>query len=80
MWIYACLLFFSLVSLSCACYERSLDFEPTAAYALRYIAEVHAAYVGEVEVRRIFDTYKSRFGYGEGETLELVSAKSAKAA
>ena len=48
--------------------------EPTAAY----IAEVHAAYVGEV--RRIFDTYKSRFGYAEGETLELVSAKSAKAA
>ena len=72
------MLFFSLVSLSCACYERSLDFEPTAAYALRYIAEVHAAYVGEV--RRIFDTYKSRFGYAEGETLELVSAKSAKAA
>ena len=78
MWIYACLLFFRLFSLSCAGYERSLDFEPTAAYALQYIAEVHAAYVGEV--RRIFDTYKSRFGYGEGETLELVSAKSAKAA
>ena len=46
--------------------------EPTAAY----IAEVHAAFVGEV--RRIFDTYKSRFGYADGETLELVSAKSAK--
>ena len=36
--------------------------------------------VRQREVRRIFDTYKSRFGYGEGETLELVSAKSAKAA
>ena len=46
--------------------------EPTAAC----IAEVHAAFVGEV--RRIFDTYKSRFGYADGETLELVSAKSAK--
>ena len=48
--------------------------EPTAAY----IAEVHAAYVREV--RRIFDTYKARFGYAEAETLELVSAKSTKAA
>ena len=48
--------------------------EPAAAY----IAEVHAAYVREV--RRIFDTYKVRFGYAEAETLELVSAKSTKAA
>ena len=43
-----------------------------------YVAEVHAAYVREV--RRIFDTYKARFGYAEAETLELVSAKSTKAA
>ena len=40
--------------------------------------QVHAAYVREV--RRIFDTYKARFGYAEAETLELVSAKSTKAA
>ena len=33
-----------------------------------------------VQVRRIFDTYKSRFGYDESETLELVSAKLAKGA
>ena len=39
-----------------------------------YVAEVHAAYVREV--RRIFETHKARFGYGEEETLELVSAKA----
>ena len=59
---------------SSSCAGASLQAEPTAAY----IAEVHAAYVREV--RRIFDTYKARFGYTEAETLELVSAKLTKAA
>ena len=44
--------------------------EPSA----EYIAEVHAKYCAEV--RRIFDTYKARFGYSAEEELELVSAKS----
>ena len=63
-------------------YERSLEFSPLL-HTL-YIAEAHSStpsyFIRRGEVRRIFDTYKSRFGYGEDETLELVSAKSAKAA
>ena len=46
--------------------------EPSA----EYIEQIHRAYCSEV--RRIFETYKTRFGYSEEESLELVSAKRAK--
>ena len=39
-----------------------------------YIAQVHAQYCREV--RRIFETYKARFGYSDDESLEFVSAKT----
>lgn len=46
--------------------DMPFDDEPTDAE----VTQVHAKYCAEV--KRLFDTYKKRFGYAEEETLEFV--------